>query len=67
MHRKRMSSTYRRLPMDQATLPQSAEKPSEIALGAARSVDHFALARHFGKSIPLILGMRGNYKGRCAL
>jgi hypothetical protein len=52
--------------MNQATLPQSAEKPSEIALGAARSVDHLALAWHFGKSIPLILGMCGNYKGRCA-
>jgi hypothetical protein len=36
--------------MNRATLRQSAEKPSEIALGAARSVDHFALAWHFGNS-----------------
>jgi hypothetical protein len=36
--------------MNRATLRQSAEKPSEIGVGAASSVDHFALAWHFGNS-----------------
>src|SRR5216684_3667219 len=64
-HRKAISSTHRQLPMYHIHSTAARRKAQRNRAGAARSIDHFALAWLFGNSILEVFSTCGNWVRAC--